>query len=87
MKGAGVRGVRGAAVALAAVALAECLDVSATVSVAADATASGTYENLGSADEGSSMGIAEGSLQMTVTMPGRIDVVDGFEQLDGDTVR
>lgn len=156
-------GVRGAVVALSTVALAGCFDVSAVISVAADATASGTYEialdreiadaagigsledfersasegtvdlpegatlsfreddrayvmtamftgvplqeddltaevlddgrvrltfrNLGSADEGGDLGLADGSLSMTVTMPGRIDMVDGFEQLDSDTVR
>jgi hypothetical protein len=32
------------------------------------------------------MGLADGSLSITVTMPGRIDAVDGFEQLDEDTV-
>jgi hypothetical protein len=45
-----------------------------------------TFRNLGSADEGGTMGLADGSLSITVTMPGRIDAVDGFEQLDEDTV-
>lgn len=154
---------RAAAIAVSAFALAGCIDVAAVISVAPDATASGTYEvsldreiadaagigsldefehsigegsmalpdgstlsfreadrayvmtatfagvplqdddlsaevlddgrvrltfrNLGGADQGSGAGIADGSLSMTVTMPGRIDVVDGFEQLDDDTVR
>ena len=54
--------------------------------VLADGRVRLTFRNLGSTDADSGSSMTGGSLSMTVTMPGRITVVDGFERVDDDTV-